>query len=243
MTWKSRLKLFVGLVVVVAVVGVLTVVFNQRQNEVTSATASIESEQYPVGIDYGGTVIARDVKEGTHVTKGQKLFVLQSPSLESDLEKGLVNPKTISYSVTRGGIITLTAAVAGAVTNIKTQTGSFVQAGEVLATIDRAGSLYVSARYLLTPREYSRIEDGARVSIVLPNQIVIPAKVETVEVQTAGAEAESTLRIKSDGLVDGEYNDLVTTGTPVKAVLSLRDDGILAGVSDGWNDFMHKIGL
>jgi multidrug resistance efflux pump len=242
-SWKSVVKLVVGLIVVFVIVGALTIVFNQRQNEVTSATASIESEQYPVGIDYGGTVTGRYVKQGQHVAKGQKLFVLQSPSLQSDLAKGLVNPKTIAYSVTRGGVITLTAPVAGTVTNIKTQTGSFVQAGEVLATIDRAGSLFVSAQYLLTAREYARIEDGAHVSILLPNQVAIPGRVKTVEVQAAGGEAKSTLQVVSDGLVDGEYNDLVTTGTPVEATLSLRDDGVLAGVSDGWNSFLQKIGL
>jgi multidrug efflux pump subunit AcrA (membrane-fusion protein) len=243
MSGKSVLKLVVGLIVIFAIVGALTVVFNQRQNEVTSSTASIESEQYPVGIDYGGTVTGKYVTQGERVAKGQRLFVLQSPSLQSDLAKGLVNPKTISYSVTRAGIITLTAAVAGTVTNIKTQTGSFVQAGQVLATIDRAGSLFVSAQYLLTAREYARIADGARVSILLPNQVAIPGRVGTAEVQTAGGEAKSTLRVVSDGLVDGEYNDLVTTGTPVQATLSLRDDGVLAGVSDGWNAFMQKIGL
>jgi HlyD family secretion protein len=243
MSWKSVLKLVFGILVIFVIVGALTIVFNQRQNEVTSATASIESEQYPVGIDYGGTVTASYVKTGIHVAKGQKLFVLQSPSLESDLKKGLVNPKTVAYSVSPGGVITLTAAVAGTITGIKTQTGSFVQAGEVLATIDRAGSLFVSAQYILTPREYARIVDGAHVSILLPNQVAIPGRVDTIEVQTTSGQAKSTLRVVSDGLVDGEYNDLVTTGTPVQATLSLRQDGVLAGVADGWNDFMQKIGL
>jgi multidrug efflux pump subunit AcrA (membrane-fusion protein) len=243
MTWASRVKLFAGIVGVLVLVAALTVVFTQRQSQTTSTSASIEAERYPVGIDYGGTVVERLVKTGDRVKKGETMFTLQSPSLQADLAKGLLKPSTITYTVSDDGIITLTAAVAGTVTDVTTEAGSFVQAGQVLATIDRAGSLFVTAQYVLSGRDYSRIEDGAAVQIVLPNQASIAGTVSSIDVQTVRGEAETRVKVTSDGLVDGAYNDLVKRGTPVTASLSLRDDGIFAGVSDGVMSFLRKIGL
>lgn len=243
MTWVNRLKLYSGILVVLVVVAALTVVFNQRQAQATSASASIEAERYPVGIDYGGTVVTSFVKDGQRVTAGQKLFTLQSPSLQSDLAKGLVKPETVAYTVTVEGIITLTASVAGTITDTTTEAGSFVQAGQVLATIDRAGSLFVDAQFVLSARDYSRIADGASVQILLPNQTTVSGKVSTIDVQTVNGNAETSIHVASDRLVEGAYNNLVTPGTPVTARLALRDDGIFAGVSDGLFAFMMKIGL
>ena len=243
MTWASRAKLFLGLIMVVIIVGILTIVFNQRQSQSASITAFIDAVHYPVGIDYGGTVISSDVKNGDHVTKGETLFTLQSSSLQADLQRGLLKPNTISYSVTEAGVITLTAAVTGTVTGVSTQAGSFVQAGQVLASIDKAGSLFVSAQYTLSPRDYSRIDTGASVDILLPNQTTVAGRVSSIDVTTVQGTAKTTIKIQSDGLIDGAYNDLVKPGTPVSASLTLRNDGIFAGVEDGVTDFLRKIGL
>jgi hypothetical protein len=114
----------------------------------------------------------------------------------------------------------------------------------VLATIDQAGSLFVQANYLLTARDYSRIEDGATVSLLLPNQEELEGTVEQINVDTADTgDAELTVKVASDTLVDGAFNGLVTRGTPVTATLTLRNDGIFAGVADGFTDFMRKIGV
>ncbi len=243
MTWASRAKLFFGLVVVVIVVAILTIVFNQRQSQSASITAFIDAVHYPVGIDYGGTVISSNVKNGDRVTKGETLFTLQSPSLQADLQRGLLKPNTITYSVTEAGVITLTAAVTGTVTGVSTQAGSFVQAGQVLASIDKAGSLFVSAQYTLSPRDYSRIANGASVDILLPNQMTVVGRVSSIDVSTVQGDAKTTIKIASDKLIEGAYNDLVKPGTPVSASLTLRNDGIFAGVEDGMTDFLRKIGL
>jgi len=168
---------------------------------------------------------------------------VQSPSLQADLAEGLVQPDTIAYTVTPAGVVTLTAAVDGTVSGISTERGSFVQAGQVLATIDQASSLFVAADYVLSSRDYARIEDGAEVEIALPNQALVDGVVTSIEVTTTAGEAETSVRIDSDDLEDGAFNDLVSRGTPVTARLSLRDDGPLAGVGDGLFDFLRKIGL
>lgn len=243
MTWKSHLKMFFGLIGVVVLVAALTVVFNQRRTQVVSNSASINAEQYPVGFDYGGTVIERYVAENDHVEAGQELFAIQSPSLKSDLVNGLLKAETLAYTVSDDGIVTLTAAVAGTVTDLTTEKGSFVQAGQRLATLDRQGSLYVDADFVLTPREYSRIEQGASVDILLPNQERVRGTVGSIDVQTLDGQAETTVHVSSPDLADGTHNGLVNRGTPVSAVLLLRDDGPLAGVRDGLFDFMRRIGL
>jgi len=243
MTWRNRLRLLVGLLSVFVLVAGLTIVFTQRQAQVASTSASIEAERYPVGIDYGGTVIDRFVEAGSRVHAGQELFALQSSSLQADLADGLVKPDTVAYSVADGGIITLKASVDGTISDLTTERGSFVQAGQVLAMIDRSGSLFVSAEYALTPRDYARVEEGARVDILLPNQRQVNGRIESVEVQTAEGRAETTVRVASDQLVEGENNGLIARGTPVTATILLRDDGVLAGLGDGVSDFLRKIGL
>lgn len=243
MTWINRFKLLGGFLAVLVVVAGLTLVFNQRQSQVASSSASIEAKRYPVGIDYGGTVTTAEVENGDRVAAGDTLFTLQSPSLEADLAQGLITPETVAYSVGDNGVITLTAAVAGTVSDISTESGSFVQAGQVLATIDESGSLFVAAEYELTPRDYSRVEDGASVDILLPNQQVVSGTVMSIDVETSNGRAESTVLVESDGLAEGSYNGLVKRGTPVTATLLLRNDGVFAGVRDGVQDFMRKIGL
>ncbi|MET0956142.1 MAG: HlyD family efflux transporter periplasmic adaptor subunit, partial [Cryobacterium sp.] len=128
-------------------------------------------------------------------------------------------------------------------TDITTERGSFVQAGQVLAVIDKTGSLFVSADFVLTSGDYARIEPGAAVDIVLPNQTRVAGTMETLDVQTADGQAETTAKVVSPDLVDGAANGLMAPGTPVTATIELRDDGLLAGASDGLFGFLRTIGL
>ncbi|ANP73362.1 HlyD family efflux transporter periplasmic adaptor subunit [Cryobacterium arcticum] len=243
MTWTNRFKLFFGLIGVVGVVAVLTLVFNQRQAQVMSDSASIEAAEFPVGSDYGGTVVDRLVTEGDRVTAGQALFTVQSPILQADLAQGLVTPESPAYTVGDDGMLTITASVDGTLADVTAERGSFVQPGQVLATVNQAGSLFVSAEFMLTSGDYARIEPGAAVDIVLPNQTRLAGTLDTVDVQTADGQAETTARVVSSGLVDDAANGLVAPGTPVSATLELRDDGPLAGVGDGLFTFLRTIGL
>ncbi|TFC30260.1 biotin/lipoyl-binding protein [Cryobacterium sp. TMT2-18-3] len=243
MTWANRFKLFFGLIMVVGIVAVLTLIFNQRQAQVMSVSASIQAAEYPVGSDYGGTVLDRLVDDGDQVTAGQPLFTLHSPTLLADLAEGLVTADTVAYSVADDGVLTLTASVDGTVTDISTERASFVQAGQVLAVIDKTGSLFVSADYVLTSGDYARIEPGAAVDIVLPNQTRMAGTMEALDVQTTDGQAETTAKVLSPDLVDGASNGLIAPGTPVTATIALRDDGPLAGASDGLFNFLQTIGL
>ena len=57
------------------------------------------------------------------------------------------------------------------------------------------------------------------------------------------ANAKTRVTIASDSLKDPKIAELTHPGTPVAATLSLRDDGPLAGPTDGLRSFLIKIGL
>lgn len=246
MTWTNRLRLFLGFVGVVLLVAACTLVFNQRQTEVTSVAASIQAQEYAVGTDYGGTVTKEFVQEGDTVKVGDKLFEVQSLQLQQDIDNKIVSPDdtTSAYTLGPDGVMTFTAAVAGTMAKIDVKAGGYVQSGTELGTIDRANSLFVSSNFILTPRDYERISRGASVDLQLPNTTVLEGTVRQITVETdITGQAKTTVEVASTDLKDGAYSGLTMPGTPIDATLHLRDDGPLAGVSDGFHGFMRQIGL
>ena len=107
----------------------------------------------------------------------------------------------------------------------------------------RDSSQFVDARYLLTPRDYGRVTEGARVSILLPNNRSIDGSVSSVKVTTENGQAATKIRVQSPDLVRHDLGDLTKPGTPVVATVKLRDDGPLAGVSDLAFTTLRQIGL
>jgi hypothetical protein len=244
MTWTNRLRLFAGVLGVVALVAVLTLIFNQRQTTAASLSATVSADTYEVGAAYGGTVTKQYVKQGDSVTKGQKLFTIQSVSLQQDLSNGLQIRNNSAYDVnTTTGTLTYKATVAGQVSDLEAKLGNALGSGQTFAKITVTDSQFVDANYLLTPRDYGRVQKGAKVSILLPNDRTVTGTVSTVEVATDQGKARTDIRVESDALRDPSLGDLAKAGTPVVATLDLRDDGPLAGVSDAGFDFLRKIGL
>ena len=243
MTWINRLKLLTGVLVVTAIVAACTLVFTQRQSQVASTSASITAQQYAVGTDYGGTVTAAYVATGDRVKRGEKLFEVQSLALLQDLQRNPVKLTTASYTIRKDGTMIFKSTVNGTVARVLAKEGDFVQPGADLATIYKAGTLTVTADYTLTPNDYERVQTGGRVDLILPNQSVLPGAAEQVSVRTVGGQAQAEIEVKSDRLVQGADNGLVTPGTPVIATLHLRQDGVFAGPSDAAREFLRKVGL
>lgn len=241
MTWPNRLRLTLGLFLVLVVVATSTIILNRRITQVTSASASIQALHLDIGTDYAGTVVRAFVEAGEEVEAGDKIVAVQSQALAHDLAIGLVSADAAPFTVAEDGTMTFVAPEDGIVTSLTAAEGAFVQAGNVLATLDRADSLYVSAEYSLDPRDYERIEIGASVSVVLPNQQEISGTVQSVEVRTAADRAESVITIASDELERGAENGLIAPGVPVLASVRLRDDGIMAGVEQTATAFLRKV--
>ncbi|KAA9153405.1 HlyD family efflux transporter periplasmic adaptor subunit [Microbacterium lushaniae] len=243
MTWANRLKMAGGILVVVVLVAVFTVVFNQRQQRVLSTSATIVAESYSVGTDYGGIVTRQYVEVGDEVSVGQPLFDVRSLHLQRDIASGQVADPALAAGVSADGTSTIAATVDGTVREIAVPQGGFAQAGGMLATVDENASLFVEAEFQLSARDYARIDEGNDVELLLPNQAVLPGAVVGIEVTTVDGQALSTVRIESAELSDKRATGMFQAGTPVQATLQLRQDGPLAGVGDAVRDLLRKVGL
>jgi multidrug resistance efflux pump len=244
MTWIQRLRLFGGIVAVLALTAVLTLVFNQRQAQALSTTGQVVSAQASVGAAYGGVVTKTDAGDGDEVKRGQTLFTVNSPDLQRDLKQGLKVTSTDAFDVdTTASTVTYKALADGRLSDVKAQTGGFIQNGANLATITSDGSQYALADFVLSPRDYERIVKGAAVSLRLPDDRTVEGKVQSVSVTTENGQAKTRVTVASESLKDPQIAELTHPGTPVAATLSLRDDGPLAGPTDGLRSFLIKIGL
>ncbi len=243
MTWGNRLRLLAGSAVVLAVVAALTLLFNQRQHQATSDSAAIAAVQFPIGSDYAGTVTRTYVERGDAVAKGEPLITVQSAQLLRDVRERAVTTRTDAYRVSTTGAITFLAPVSGTVASTGTRLGAFVTAGATLLTLDQAGSLSVTAHYTLTPRDYERIGGSARVDLRLPDERVVAGRVADIAVSTDDGRTRAEVTVRGRGLTEGGDHGLIRPGTPVTAVLHLRDDGPLAGVADRARAFLLHIGV
>jgi len=241
MTWGNRFKLVAGILAVLLLVFAATLLFNRRQSEVLSATAEIQAARFDVGTDYGGLIVARYVDEGESVTTGDRLFAIDSPILARDIKQGLI--EAVPGSLAKDGTVTVRAAIDGTIEDVVADVGSFAGAGAVIAAIDQEDSLYTEAQFVLTPRDFARIEDRAAVDLRLPDDSVLAGTVAGFTVETVDGAARVTVRVESDALMDGPGAGLIQAGTPVAATLHLRDDGPLAGVTDALGDLARKVGL
>jgi multidrug resistance efflux pump len=243
MTWGNRMRLLAGLVIVVAIALGATLVLSQRQAEVTSKSASIKALRYTIGSDYAGTVVTAKAKAGDTVKAGGPIMTIQSASLARDIQSKVVVPKSTAYKVGKGGTLTLLATQPGVVDRLGAQVGSFVSAGSAVATVDRTGTLYVTAEFNLDSYDFSRIQSGAAVDLILPNQQRLAGKVYRVRVTTVSGQAHASIEVRSAELKRGTADGLVAPGTPVEAVLHLRNDGLLGGLRENVLDLWHQVGL
>lgn len=243
MTWANRFRLLFGLIIVVAIVAGATLVLNQRENQVASGSAAISAVSYSVGSDYPGTVVSAAVKEGDRVKKGDPLMTIQSASLLRDMNSSKAVPESTAYTVSKDGTLTLTATEPGTVSNIRAQVGGLAGSGRPLATIDRRGPFFVLAKFRVDSYDFARVHRGAKVEIVLPNHQRVLGTVSDVKVQTVGGKADAEIKVASKKLLSGSHNGLVEPGTPVTAIMHLRDDGPLAGVKDSFFSLLEQIGI
>jgi multidrug resistance efflux pump len=247
MTWSNRLRLYGGLILVIAVVAALTLVFNQRRSQALSLTGHVVADQVTVGAQFGGVVVTQHVADGDTVKKGQDLFTVVVPRTvgsAGEVVDAVAATSNDAYVVdSDSSTVTYRALTAGKLADVGVAQGGFVQSGSPLATITAVGSEYVVAKFRLSPRDYERVTAGARVDLLLPDNSTVQGKVGEVSVTTEGGQALTDVTISSDELRDPSRARLAVPGTPVSATLSLRDDGPLAGPTDAMFGFMRKIGL
>jgi hypothetical protein len=243
MTWRNRLRLWGGLLVVIAVVAALTLVVNQRSRQAFSSNAQVAADRSTVGSEYGGVVVQQYAEEGEEVERGQELFTISSLDLRRDLSNGLQPVSTRSYRIDAvRGRITFLAPMSGTLTDLKAEQDTFLAAGD-MATITAGGTQFVTALFRLTPDQYGRIRAGGAARIELPTRNRMSATVSHVSVQTSEGVAVTTVDLAVPGLESESLTSLNQPGSPVSVTLTLADSGVLAGPTDSLMDFLHRIGV
>lgn len=244
MTWANRLRLYGSILATLLVAAALVLLFNQRQHQISSVSASIDAPQYTIGSDYSGIVESAHVKAGDRVTVGEPILTMASIGLRQDLANNVKVTSNDAMDVDPvNGTITYKAVTAGVVTSFDAEKGTYLAPGQAGAVITEDGGRSVLADYVLQPRDYVRIQQGSRVDLLLPNNKEVQGAVESASVQTEDGRALTRLRITSDALNGQDMQLLSTRGAPVVATVFLRDEGILAGPTDATMDFLRKIGL
>ncbi len=243
MTWRNRLRMWGGLVLVVAVVVALTLVVNQRSRQAFSSNAQVAADRSTVGSEYGGVVVEQYVEAGDDVEVGQKLFTISSLDLQRDLSNGLEPVATSSYLIDGArGRVTFLARMAGSLTDLKAEQGTFLFGGD-MATITAGGTQFVTAQFRLTPDEYGRIRIGGTARVELPTRTRMSATVSDVSVETSEGVAVTTVELSVPRLRSESLSSLNQPGSPVSVTLTLADSGVLAGPTDSLMDFLHRVGV
>ena len=111
MTWTQSTPTPHGLLGVLVVVAVLTLIFNQRQTQAHSLTATVATDTYDVGAPYGGTVIEQFVEGGrrrrrrarssSHHRASRSSRTSPTASASTNTEAYDVDPKDRAPSPTR----------------------------------------------------------------------------------------------------------------------------------------------
>jgi multidrug resistance efflux pump len=232
MTWGNRLRLLTGILAIILIVGVATVVFSQRKGETSSSTASIEAVSFPVGTDYPGTIVAEPIMKGDLVAVGDPIATIDSNVLRESQAKGVVTESSSVFDIHSDGTVTVKSTVAGVVKDIAIQQGGYAGGGTTIATIQATDSLFVTSTFTLDPKDFARVEQGALVSLKLPNSDRVDGEVAQVDVTTVEGDARAIVKVTSPKLAYGTHGGLVAPGTPVEATLTLRNDDPLATVVD-----------
>ncbi|MCW2738331.1 hypothetical protein [Nocardioides sp.] len=243
MTWRNRLRLWGGLVVLVVVVAALTLVVNQRSRQAFSSNAQVAASRSTVGSEYGGVVVRQLAEEGDEVALGQELFTISSIDLQRDLANGLQPVSTQSYRIDGArGRVTFVAPMAGTLTELEAEQDTFLAAGD-MATVTAGGTQYVTAEFRLTPDQYGRIRVGGDARVELPSRSRMSATVSHVSVQTSEGIAVTTVELSVPHLASESLTSLNQPGSPVSVTLTLADSGVLAGPTDSFMDFLHRVGV
>ena len=244
MTWIGRLRLLLSLLLVLALAAALCLVFNQRQRQSPSVSAAIEQPRYAIAAVAPGVVTDIGVALGDEVRAGDVLFTMTSVELQQDAVHGLKASSNDAMEIDpEQGTIVYRATADGRVTALSATSGNYLGAGAPVATIVRSTPRTVQAQFRLTPRDYGRLEEGARAQILLPDDRTIEGTVGSASVVTENGQAITRALITSPDLEAQDLDLIATDGAPVSVTVELSDSGVLAGPTDALMDALRSVGL
>lgn len=212
----------IACVLALAVAAAGLVYANVSSLTVHAASAQLVTDDYSLGTPYAGTVQDLTIARGDSVKKGDVLFTLQSPILESDMQtKGFTNAG-VGYQIKPGGLMVFTAALDGVVKKVDAEIGSFIEEDETIAVVAISDSIHLESEFSLGARDYARIPVGGTIAVAMPDGSTVQAKIYDVEVEAyKDSRATTVVRARSDEITLQNYNVI---GAPVEAELQLQDD-------------------
>ncbi len=221
MNRKSRLSLFLGVVIVFVVAGALMLYLEASRAAIKSTKAEISAESYSVGTDYTGLISKQFVQEGDMIAAGQTLFQVKSSTLLEQMKENGLDANQLIYPLTPDGEIILKAPKAGKVQEIFYSQGSFIPANKEIATIIDEGSVKVTATFELPRRDFAQLSKNTRLEVRLPNGSYLNGTVSAIRVIDQNQYVETEVDAKLERFKTNQLE--LTSGTPVESVLYLKD--------------------
>lgn len=241
MKFTSRIKFFIGIILVILTVGVLAVYLNGIMTVSNSQKAVLAADSTTVGTDYPGLVVKQNVAEGDTVRKDQVLFEIQSTQLNEALTKEGLEANTLSFSVDPAtNYIQLKANEDGVMEKINYRAGSYVPAGGIVASIHTVDTLYVNARFRLSPPDYARISESSKVDVRLPDNSTQTATIYSIALESNGESVDTVVKAR---IKDADMSDFrFSVGTPVEATLHLSQGNMLNGIFESIQQLFKPLG-
>lgn len=221
MKFLSKLKLIVGVLLVLLVAAGLFLYLDFSMSRKTAQETYLQADSFTVGVDYSGIVEKQFVDDGDVIKSGDRLFEVRSSTLEKAIEDNDVARGSLLYSTTESGTVDITSAADGKVQKVDYRAGSFVPANNTMATINNENALYAQASFLLTSPDYARLSKQSKLEVVLPDSTKIDARIYdiTLDKSDDGKEVLTTIRAKIDP--KKVNTEVFAVGTPLESTLYL----------------------
>jgi hypothetical protein len=237
MSFFSRFRFLLGLLVTAVLVGGLFFYLNYSMSNINSQSATLERDQYSVSANYGGVLEREYVKIGDTVKEGDNLFELNSPELAKALSAGTVQRNSLLFSVTDQGNILLKATTSGEVRIINYSRGSFVVANRDIATIALEDTDYVNAKFILNSPDYARINRSNPVEVTLPDNTKLMADVFDIALEKEGAIVFTVVKARFQDR--SSVQPTFTSGTPVNAHWKLDNTSLFETLTRLFRSFVN----
>lgn len=221
MKFFGKIKFLNGIVVTILIVIMLALYLNMTMSVARSFKAQIAADTQNVGSSFAGQVVDVEVNEGDKVKKGQVLATVSSPELLGQLSTGQVKSKDLGVSLDKSQNIEVTAPSDGMVSKLDATPGASVPAGAPIVELNAVGSLYVIASYHLNPPDYARIKTGNMITVTLPDNSTLKAKIFAINLTQNGSAVDTIVKARLQGANMDNFRFAV--GTPVQAEMRFSD--------------------
>ena len=235
MNWGNRFRLAIGLIIVFLVLLASSSYLTYHMTRIDSRFAELHNDTYGVGSDYSGIVVKQYVREGDRVKTGQPVFTIKSNLIKSDIANGPAKEQDGAYGINADNQIILKATNNGTVEKVNYLEGAFVPANQQIATIASDNSLYIIAKYKLSPPDYARIKVSDKVVVTLPNNEKYQAIIFEISVETVDNITKTIVKARLDKNVSTKFG----SGTPVSVRLKLDGKSFYDQLSEKINELLQ----